>query len=233
MVRVAGFVNLPGTDLDGKPIYVRDAKAAAPSRVVKNSPAETDAAGNVHAIVATLQVIDHVGDVVMPGAIAHPQRVSISSWNHGSYDAGAGALPCGVGEITEENGQLVMRGKLLMKTQVARDLFEYLRAAAGLVEWSWGYSVLRQHPGSFKGESVNFLDSVEIRECSPVLQAASIGTSTTHLSSMADHNLAADASLRLNREPLARSRKAARRVEMLLAEAEGLGVKVPKLAGRK
>ena len=60
----------------------------------------------------------------------------------------------------------------------------------------------------------------------PVLNAASIGSATTHLSSMADHNLTADASLRLNAEPLARARKAARLVEFLVAEAASLGVDV-------
>jgi hypothetical protein len=51
--------------------------------------------GAVRAIISTMNVVDHDGDLVLPGAFGQ-QRVIISAYGHGSWQ---GALPVGKGRI--------------------------------------------------------------------------------------------------------------------------------------
>jgi HK97 family phage prohead protease len=229
---IAGFVHLPGSELNGKPVYVREEpkkKAAKAEPTIKLTvPAEVDAKGHISAIICTTGVVDRQDDVVVPGAFGGGKSdVVVSAWNHGSFDRGIGGLPVGVGTVQERGKHGIFEGELLMETEAARDVCALLKKLGGRMQWSFGFEIIRQHHGRKDGRAVSYLDEIAINEVSPVLTAASLGTRTTRVASLADANLAAEAALRHVMEPLEISRKHARRVEFLIVEAQGLGVDVP------
>lgn len=140
--------------------------------------------GEVSARIATLNVKDHDGDVVLPGFFPEESQVVISAYGHQTWQ---GALPVGRGTVRPEGDAAIFDGKFFMDTSQGRDTFLTVKQVADLQEWSWGYDVL---PGAAKkgekdGEQVRFLGPLEdgsaggkIHEVSPVLVGASVGTGT-------------------------------------------------------
>jgi Caudovirus prohead serine protease len=131
--------------------------------------------GKVEVVFATLNVVDHDGDVTLPGAFKHGQQVRVSAYNHGSW---SGALPVGKGSITERGDEAVFTGQLFLSTAAGRDTFEVIKQLGDLGEWSYGYTVLDSAPGEFDGQEVQFLKALDVHEVSPVLLGAGVGTRT-------------------------------------------------------
>jgi hypothetical protein len=133
--------------------------------------------GEVSAVLATFNVKDRDGDVVLPGAIEDGAEVVISTWNHASMVGPS--LPVGKGIVHTDSTKAWVDSQFFMATQAGRDTFEVVKQMGSTQPWSWGYRITSARPGTFKGEHVQFLDSVHIFEASPVVVAASIGTGTT------------------------------------------------------
>jgi HK97 family phage prohead protease len=131
--------------------------------------------GEIEAVFATLNVVDHDGDVILPGAFEEGQKVRISAYNHASW---GDALPVGKGTIHEVGNQAVFRGRFFMANQIARETFETVKELEDLAEYSFGFDVLDSERGSFEGERVQFLRKLKVHEVSPVLLGAGIGTGT-------------------------------------------------------
>lgn len=131
--------------------------------------------GQVEAVFATLNVVDHDGDVTVPGAFKDGQQVRISAYGHGSW---TGALPVGKGVIRSSESEAVLQGEFFMDTQHGRDTFLTVKQLGDLGEWSYGYDVLDSEEGDFEGKQVRFLKSLDVLEVSPVLLGAGIGTRT-------------------------------------------------------
>lgn len=94
--------------------------------------------GEVTAVVATLNVVDKDGDVILPGAIpTGGSKVKMSGYAHDIILGGA--APVGKGTITEEGGKAVFRGKFFMTTERGREAFHTVKELGTDSEWSFGF----------------------------------------------------------------------------------------------
>lgn len=141
--------------------------------------AADDGEGAFRAIFARFNVVDHDGDVTLPGAFPVGKVVPISAYGHASH---GGALPVGKGVIGETDEYAYIDGRFFLDTSGGRDTYATVKALADEAtgyagqEWSYGYDVLSGGPGEFDGRSVNFLRSLDVSEVSPVLLGAGIDT---------------------------------------------------------
>jgi hypothetical protein len=147
-------------------------KRAQTSVRLKDSPL-----GEVTAVVATLNVRDHDGDVATRETFIDGEELIISSYNHSSM-IGAGALPVGKGTLRVDANQVVVEANYFLMNQTAREAFEVVQQMGPSQEWSFGYRVEDAELGTFRGERVNFLKRVHVFEASPVVKGAGIGTRT-------------------------------------------------------
>lgn len=95
------------------------------------------ARGEVRAIVATLNVVDKDGDVILPGAAQVPNRVLLSAYDHDVILEGR--PPVGKGVILEVDDKLVFEGTFFMATERGREHFETVKALGADSEWSFGF----------------------------------------------------------------------------------------------
>jgi len=136
-----------------------------------------DESGKVKAVFATLGVIDHDSDIVMPGATESGTKVRISAYNHSSW---GGALPVGKGMITEAGNELVFEGQFFLDTSVGADTYKTVKALGELVEWSYGFDILEKEFATdpATGREVRKIKKQKVYEVSPVLLGAGIDTRT-------------------------------------------------------
>ena len=133
--------------------------------------------GIVRARFATLGVKDKDGDLTEAGAFGS-QKVQVSAYGHTSW---SGALPVGVGEIHEENGEAIADLTFFMDTDHGRAHFQTIKGLGDLGRWSYGFEVTSSAaPDEEQRETgiVRILKKLKVHEVSPVLQAAGIGTAT-------------------------------------------------------
>lgn len=139
--------------------------------------------GEVVAVFSTFNVIDHDGDVTLPGAFDDGAPVRISAYNHASWGP---ALPVGRGKIRVEDDRALMEGKFFLNTTHGRDTFETVKQMADLGEWSYGFDIVQAHDGEQEGRPVQYLEKLKVHEVSPVLLGAGIGTATLSAKSLDD-----------------------------------------------
>lgn len=132
--------------------------------------------GEVEAVFSTFNVVDHDGDVTLPGAIKDGTEVVISAYGHESH---WGALPAGKGIIRTTDTEAILEGQFFLDTTQGRDTFNTVKGLGPLQEWSYSLQDVTSKSGQFNGQDVRFLESIDrIKEVSPVLQGAGIGTRT-------------------------------------------------------
>jgi hypothetical protein len=139
---------------------------------------EIDGDGQFEAVICTFNVRDHDGDVVVPGAITNDAACAISTWNHGSWQTGQ--PPVGRGRLRSTKTEAIVAGQFFMNTQAGAETFAAVKALheVGIGEWSWSLHDVVGREGRMDGRTVRYIDKVRVRECSPVMRAASIGTRT-------------------------------------------------------
>lgn len=134
-----------------------------------------DDEGSFEAVIATLNVVDHDGDLTIPGAFKK-QSVSILP----AHDRRSGSL--GKAVIIEKGDQVIARGKFNLAIQAAREMHETLKfdLANGdpVQEWSYGFQIKESVEETRDGEMIRILKSLDVLEVSPVLRGAGIGTGT-------------------------------------------------------
>ena len=130
--------------------------------------------GTFRAVFSTMNVIDHDGDVTLPGAFTEGQKVRIAYWGHRWQD-----LPVGRGEIHADEEQAWVDGKFFLDTQAGMETYKTVKNLAELQEWSYGFDIEKLSFGKFEDQSVCFLEKLEVFEISPVMLGAGIGTGTT------------------------------------------------------
>jgi hypothetical protein len=140
-----------------------------------------DEAGSIELAFAQFNVIDHDGDVTLPGAFP-TKEVPMSAYGHTSWD---GALPVGKGTISESGDWAIFKGQFFMDTTAGRDTHATLKGLGALAEYSYGYTVPKDGSsrGQFGGQDVRFLKTLDPHEISPVLKGAGIGTHTLAIKS--------------------------------------------------
>lgn len=130
--------------------------------------------GEFTAIFATLNVIDHDGDVTIPGAFRE-QPAIVEPWNH-SWN-----LPAGKGVIKADNDKVWIEGQFFLDTEAGRENYQTVKNLGDLAEWSYTFNVLEQGSGDFEGEQVNFLRKLDVVGVSPVTRGAGINTQTVNI----------------------------------------------------
>ena len=138
--------------------------------------------GAFTARIATLDVIDHDGDIIRPGAFPKAKELPVSAYQHTSWN---GALPVGKAVIRESGADVLADGLFNLKTSGGRDTYEAVKFAGS--EWSFGFKVTasgsekeleayaKEHDGA---RPYRIITKVEPYEISPVLLGAGIGTAT-------------------------------------------------------
>jgi hypothetical protein len=142
--------------------------------------------GEVTAIVATLNVVDKDGDVILPGAIpTGGAKVKMSGYAHDVILGGA--APVGKGTITEENGKAVFRGKFFMTTERGREAFHTVKELGTDSEWSFGFPrqvKTAEMSDDWKGKGAKrLIAGLRPIEASPVIVGAGVDTGTVGVKS--------------------------------------------------
>jgi HK97 family phage prohead protease len=133
--------------------------------------ADEEKAGTFQAIFSRFNIIDHDGDVVLPGAIEAGTKVRISYWGHRWQD-----LPVGRGVIHTDSEKAWVDGELFLSTEGGRETHETLKGLGDLAEFSYGFDVEEAERGIFEGEPVQFLKRLTLFEVSPVMLGATPDT---------------------------------------------------------
>lgn len=133
------------------------------------------AKGQVSAVFSTFNVIDHDGDVTLPGAFTDGAEVLISAYGHKTWE---GSLPVGKGTIRTTDTEAILDGQFFMDTTAGRDTFEVVKQVGSKQQWSYGYDTIEAEPGVKDGRDVQFLKRLEVHETSPVILGAGINTRT-------------------------------------------------------
>ena len=139
------------------------------------------ALGQVEAVVATLNTVDGDGHVLVPGAIPDGTKVTISDFGHSAALPFLAAKPAGKGTLTTSGAKVLLRGQYFLTTVHGREAFEIVREMGPDQQWSFGYDVLREAVPSDEWRAKGarrMLVQLAVKEVSPVLVGAGIGTGT-------------------------------------------------------
>lgn len=134
--------------------------------------------GDVEAVFATLDVIDHDGDVLRKSAFTDGAPVVISAYGHRSH---FGDLPLGKGRIVMTDTEAKMVGRFFLDTTHGRDAFTTIKNLSDddqLQEWSFSLRDVESHTEQVGGRDANVITRVSVKEVSPVLEGAGIDTRT-------------------------------------------------------
>lgn len=139
---------------------------------------KADAAGEFRATIATLNVVDRDGDVIVPGAFKRGQAVKVAAWGH-NWDA----LPVGMGTLGADTDRAWVDGKFFLDTPQGQAHYQTVKALGPLQEWSFGFQVDKWSQGKHEGQDVRFIEGIDAFEVSPVMLGAGIGTGTDSIKS--------------------------------------------------
>lgn len=131
--------------------------------------------GTFEAVIATLGVIDHDGDIIEPGAFGNQTVAVLPSHDWGS-------VPLGKAHIEERGNKAVAVGRFNLEIPAAKDwhsalMFDLANPPA-VQEWSFGYEVKAGENDTVDGQMVRRLMKLDSSEVSPVLRGAGIATGT-------------------------------------------------------
>jgi len=143
---------------------------------------DADETGEFRAEFATLNVVDHDGDVTVPGAFQDGQETLIEAWNH-NY----GQLPVGKGVIHEDGDKAVVEGFFFLDTQGGLEHYKTVKALGSLQEWSYTFDVEDSGYGEFDDQDVQFLRKLDVWGVAPVERGAGIDTRTTDIKAAKDN----------------------------------------------
>lgn len=140
--------------------------------------------GGFTATFATLNVIDHHGDVTVPGAFEDGKEVLIGGYQHDMM-----SLPVGKGVIRATDQRAYVEGNFFLNTQIGKDTYETVKNAGPLMEWSYVFKVnnseLAQWDiGNGQQAPVRVLKSLDVWSVDPVLRGAGIGTRTDSIKAL-------------------------------------------------
>lgn len=141
--------------------------------------------GSFRAVFATFNVIDHDGDVTLPGAFTEGQKVRIAYWGHRWRD-----LPVGKGAIHQDEEKAWVDGQFFLDTAGGEETYKTVKNLGDLQEWSYGFDVEESRMGTFLADmqerDVQFLEKLTVYEVSPVMLGAGIGTGTETIKEQSD-----------------------------------------------
>jgi hypothetical protein len=137
---------------------------------------KADAPGSLSVEFATLNVIDHDGDITLPGAFGD-QEVRIQSHGHDTH-----GWSIGKGSIKESGDRAIMDGKLNLDMAGGKEGYASLKFdmenGTPLQEWSYVFDIADADFGERDGRPVRFLKRLNVHSVDPVFLGAGIGTHT-------------------------------------------------------
>lgn len=140
---------------------------------------KVDDEGQFEAIFSTFNVIDHDGDVTLPGAFEEGAEVIVGSYGHNTW---SGALPIGKGVIKQTDKDARILGKFWLNSNSGKEHYIVAKELGAKQEWSYGYDVKGTGDVDDLPEELQAADRVltklEVFEVSPVLRGAGIDTQT-------------------------------------------------------
>lgn len=153
----------------------------------KSSPAlgfSIDSAkeGDVEVAFARLGVVDKDRHITDPGAFPR-KSVPLSAYGHTSWPERGARLPVGRVDIVEAGDLAKAAGAFFLQTSQGRDTYETVKALGELQEWSYGYKILAAIKAKDASGPILRLKSLDVREVSPTLVGAGVGTSTLGIKS--------------------------------------------------
>ncbi len=140
---------------------------------------KVDDEGHFEAIFSTFNVIDHDGDVTLPGAFEDGAEVIVGSYGHNTW---SGALPVGKGVIKQTDKDARIVGAFWLNTKSGKEHHAVVKELGTKQEWSYGFDVkgtgdVDELPTELQGAD-RVLTKLEVFEVSPVLKGAGIDTQT-------------------------------------------------------
>ena len=142
--------------------------------------------GSFAATFATLGVVDHDGDITMPGAFEDGKETLIGAYQHAMSN-----LPIGKGVIRSDDERAWIDGQFFMDTPQGDAAYRTVKGAGSTLEWSYIYNVTDSEEATVDGQSVRRLKGIDVWSVDPVLRGAGIGTGTDSIKSItksfADH----------------------------------------------
>jgi hypothetical protein len=137
--------------------------------------------GSFEAVIATLGVVDHDGDIVERGALAGKTASIVPA--HQQH-----MMPLGKVKIEERGDEVIAVGLFNLETSSGKDWHAALRFdlahPPSVQEWSWGYMPTESKEDTLDGKRVRRLMDVDLMEVSPVLRGASVGSRTIGVKSI-------------------------------------------------
>jgi len=127
--------------------------------------------GEFIAVFATLNVIDHDGDVTVPGAFDE-QNVIVEPWNHGW------TLPAGKGVIKADDEKAWVEGRFFLDTEVGQENYKTVKNLRDMAEWSYTFNIMERSDGMLEDQKVHYLRKLDVIGVSPVTRGAGIDTHT-------------------------------------------------------
>lgn len=134
--------------------------------------------GKFTGVFSTLNIIDKDDDITISGAFG-TQNVILSQYNHGSWGQGAGALPIGVGVISEKGNEGIIEGEIDMDDPAAVAVYKkmkYLKSKGRVQEFSYSLPEIDYEYQERDGKRVRVLKRIKVNEVSPVLMGAGVNT---------------------------------------------------------
>lgn len=139
-----------------------------------------DDAGKGTAVIATLNVVDSDGDVTLPGAFGAQlaKMIPAHDWSH---------VPLGKAQIREDGNNVLADFEMNLEIEDAMDWYRALKfdmeKGKPLMEWSYGFTIIKESFGEHNGQDVRFLEGLKVHEISPVVAGAGVDTRTVDIKS--------------------------------------------------
>ena len=132
--------------------------------------------GSITATFATLNVVDHDGDIIRKGA-GDKKQVNLGLYNH----VFASPTPAGVGDTYEKGNKLKMDGEYFLDLWAGEQTFRYLKHMKDRkrpVEWSFAYHVTEGGWIKRDGKKIYEIKAMDIISVDPVGRGAGINIQT-------------------------------------------------------
>lgn len=147
------------------------------SKICQSVEVKNEERGEVTAVIATLNLRDKDGDLIVPGAFG-TQDVLVSAYNHRTWH---GDLPVGRGKVYEQGNEARADLEFFMDDDEARRHFRLIKNVGAAQEFSFGFDVLEwDEPDDDQRQQgvERVITKFKVYEVSPVFRGAGINTRT-------------------------------------------------------
>ncbi len=136
---------------------------------------QLDGDGAFEAVIATLDVVDSDGDIIVPGAF---QNATVSVLP--AHDSRS--VPLGKAKMEDRGDKAIAVGRYNLEIPAAKDWHNALKFDLKnppvVQEWSFAFRILESSMETRDGEDIRILEKLDVMEVSPVLRGSGVETGT-------------------------------------------------------